>query len=165
MHHVHLHPRSLPVSHTEHSVERHLLLFQLSSLSQHWEQLLFSTGGAINLKKSHWYLMAWTWKNGVPKLATIQESPGELKLTTGYNAIPDEVPRIQVTTSFRTLGVFLAAPGCQKKQFQILCQHAEHYRSQVLPSTLTPDEGFSSYMAFLWPKLGYPLPCCSLTQK
>lgn len=129
--------------------ERHLLLSQLSSLSQHRERLLFSTGGAINLKKSHWYLMAWTWKNGVPKLATIQESPGELKLTTGYNAIPDEVPRIQVTASFRTLGVFLVASGCQKKQFQILCQHAEHYRSQVLPSTLTPDEGFSSYMAFL----------------
>jgi hypothetical protein len=129
--------------------ERHLLLSQLSSLSQHRERLLFSTGGAINLKKSHWYLMAWTWKNGVPKLATIQESPGELKLTTGYNAIPDEVPRIQVTASFRTLGVFLAASGCQKKQFQILCQYAEHYHSQVLPSTLTPDEGFSSYMAFL----------------
>jgi hypothetical protein len=41
-------------SHREvaHTVEH------LSSLAQYWERLLFSTGNAINLQKSHWYLMA-----------------------------------------------------------------------------------------------------------
>jgi hypothetical protein len=31
----------------------------LFCLAQHWERFLFSTGGTINLQKSHWYLMAW----------------------------------------------------------------------------------------------------------
>jgi len=46
------------------------LMQWLSLLSQHWEQLLFTTGGAINFQKSHWYLMSWLWKNGIPHLAT-----------------------------------------------------------------------------------------------
>jgi len=34
---------------------------QLQKSSQHWERLLFTTGGAINinLQKSHWYLTFW----------------------------------------------------------------------------------------------------------
>jgi hypothetical protein len=39
------------VSETEHIVGKP------SRLAQHWERLLFTTGGAINFKKSHWYLM------------------------------------------------------------------------------------------------------------
>jgi hypothetical protein len=34
----------------------------LATLSQQWERLLFSTGGGINLLKSFWFLMSWTWK-------------------------------------------------------------------------------------------------------
>jgi hypothetical protein len=46
------------------------LIQWLSFLSQHWEWLLFTIGGAINFQKSHWYLMSWLWKNGIPHLAT-----------------------------------------------------------------------------------------------
>jgi hypothetical protein len=53
-----------PNREVEHLIQR------LSILSQHWERLLFTTGGAINFQKSHWYLMSWLWKNGIPHLAT-----------------------------------------------------------------------------------------------
>jgi hypothetical protein len=35
---------------TAHTVEK------LTELAQHWEKLLFTTGGALNLQKSHWYI-------------------------------------------------------------------------------------------------------------
>jgi hypothetical protein len=38
---------------TEHLVSR------LTTLGQHWERLLFSTGEAINFQKNHWYLLQW----------------------------------------------------------------------------------------------------------
>jgi hypothetical protein len=57
------------------------LIQWLSFLSQHWEWLLFTIGGAINFQKSHWYLMSWLWKNGIPHLATSRQSPGKLSLT------------------------------------------------------------------------------------
>ncbi len=31
----------------------------LTNLSQHWEGLLYSTGGGVNLQKSHWVLMSF----------------------------------------------------------------------------------------------------------
>ncbi len=43
----------------------------LAILSQQWERLLFSTGGGINLLKSFWFLMSWTWKNGITTLTPI----------------------------------------------------------------------------------------------
>jgi len=44
---------------------RHMV-HKLGRLGQHWERLLFTTGGAINLQKSHWYLMTWLWKKWHP---------------------------------------------------------------------------------------------------
>ncbi len=83
------------------------LIQWLSFLSQHWEWLLFTIGGAINFQKSHWYLMSWLWKNGIPHLATSRQSPGKLSLTTGYQTLKDVVPRLEPTEGFRTLGVYI----------------------------------------------------------
>lgn len=51
------------------------------------------------------------------------------------------------------------------KQTKILRQHSEQYYIQVNTSTLSSDEAYTSYMHYLQPKLIYPLPCSSLTQK
>jgi hypothetical protein len=63
----------------------------LIAVAQHWEKLLFSTGGAINMQKSFWYLMAWVW-NGVPSLVTM--------ITSRSNTAPIQVPCLDVTDSF-----------------------------------------------------------------
>jgi hypothetical protein len=38
-------------------------------------------------------------------------------------------------------------------------------QSALPTSTLAPDEAFWSHMTYLRPKLTYPLPCSSLTEK
>jgi hypothetical protein len=143
---------------------RHMV-HKLGRLGQHWERLLFTTGGAINLQKSHWYLMTWLWKNGIPHLASIQQALGDLSLTTGYNKHHEIVPRLQPSTSFRTLGVYIAPSGRQNKQAQILRQHSENYQSKVKKASFTSDEAYLSYMSYLRPRLIYPLPCSLLTQQ
>jgi hypothetical protein len=59
---------------TQHAEIIHIVN-KLKRLAQHWEKLLFTTGGAINLQKRFWYLIAWQWKNGQPKLVTIPQDP------------------------------------------------------------------------------------------
>jgi hypothetical protein len=98
---------------------------QLGVLAQHWECLLYSTGDAINMQKSHWYLISWIWKNGIPRLATIKTTPAGLELTTGHNNIPESVPRIEPTQSFCTLGVYIAGSGKQTKQATVLRAHSD----------------------------------------
>jgi hypothetical protein len=90
---------------------------------------------------------------------------GDMNLTSGYSTIATTVPRIEVTDSFLTLGVYISPSGSQQKQMKILRQYSDRYFINVSASTLTPDEAFSSYMQYLRPQLIYPLPCCSLTQQ
>jgi hypothetical protein len=140
------------------------LTTKIGCLAQHWERLLFSTGGAINLQKSHWYLMFFRWLKGIPVLCTKQLAPASLQLTSGYSSTPDTVPRIEVNEAFRTLGVYIAPNGSQTTQYNILRQYAVNYSSCIIHSTLTSDEAFLSYMIHLRPKLVYPLAVSSLTQ-
>jgi hypothetical protein len=41
------------------------LIMNLKRLSQEWESLLYSTGGALNLSKCFWFLLSWRWHNGL----------------------------------------------------------------------------------------------------
>jgi len=113
---------------TNRNRETNHLVSRLAQLSQHWEQLLFTTGGAIYFQKSHWYLMTWLWKNGIPRLATISQSPVSMMLTTGTDPLQEMVPRIEPTDGFRTLGVYLTPAGQYKKQVKILRAHAEMFK-------------------------------------
>jgi hypothetical protein len=56
----------------------------LTEKSQAWERLLFPTGGALNLNKSHWFLMHWQWINGTAILDPIDHDR-QLLLTAGYD--------------------------------------------------------------------------------
>jgi hypothetical protein len=148
---------------TNRCLEVEHLLERLAKLSQHWERLLFTTGGTINFQKSHWYVMSWIWKNGVPQLTTARQSPATMSLTTGVSPLADTVPRIEPTTCFRTLGVYITLSGNYRHQVKILCFQAEKFKSQLLSTNLTASEAYCCYMIYIRPKLNYPLPCVSLT--
>lgn len=68
---------------------------QLQALAQHWECLLYATGGAINLQKSFWYLLFWTWKKwcALP-FNCLKSSWQYLRLTSGSSPSSQIVPHI-----------------------------------------------------------------------
>ncbi len=142
-----------------HTVQR------LTTLGQHWERLLFSMGGAINMQKSFWYLMAWTWKNGQAKLLPPSQIQDTLNMTAGYSAQRQRVPMLDPKDSFRTLGIYISPSGSQTKQAKILRQHAEDYKTLISTSKLTSDAAYCSYIQYIRPQLIYPLPCSALTQQ
>lgn len=136
----------------------------LARLAQHWEWLLLSTGGALNLNKSFRYLIPWSCKNGIPHLRSISQSPGSLPLTVGTTPQPTSVPRIEPSTSFQTPGVHISRSGCQTKQFQILHNHTQQYYDLISSSSISAIEAFLSYFVHPRPKISYPLPCSMLTR-
>jgi len=140
------------------------LVNRLSALGQHWEKLLFSTGGAINFQKSHWYLMSWLWRQGIPKLATIKQTPASIALSTGANSMLDIVPRIEPTQGFRTLGVYVTPSGQYSRQIKVLRKYAEQFKQDILSSHMTPSEAYCCLMMYIRPKLNYPVPCVSMTE-
>jgi hypothetical protein len=116
----------------------------LKQLAQHWERLLFTTVGALNLQKSFWYLITWKWKGGVPRLANINHSRMTLALTSGYNTTQEEIPRMALKAAFCTLGIYISPSGSQTKQTQILRNYAQEYHEKIISA---------------------PLACMSLTQE
>jgi hypothetical protein len=45
-----------------------------------WEGGIRATGGAIEPKKSHWYLVDFDWKEGIPIYKSVKQSEGQLKV-------------------------------------------------------------------------------------
>mmetsp|Transcript_7234 Transcript_7234/g.10506 ORF Transcript_7234/g.10506 Transcript_7234/m.10506 type:complete len:281 (-) Transcript_7234:3541-4383(-) len=97
---------------------------ELTKLAQHYERLLWSTGGALNILKCSWVLISWVWKNGRAKLATKTQAPATLRLTSGDSPTMQTVPRLDPTETYRTLGVFINGSGSTTQAKEILRGHA-----------------------------------------
>lgn len=53
---------SLPKMQIHNPAEKfNISLYRLHNIAQEWERLLFSTGGALNLQKSFWFVFSWEW--------------------------------------------------------------------------------------------------------
>lgn len=141
------------------------VLDDLTRLSQHYEKLLYTSGGALNIKKCHWILMAWKWVYGRAYLMHSKECPGQLFLTSGSSTDPEEVPRLEPTTSYRTLGVHITVTGSMKKAMALNRQKSEDYAGLLGNSTLNRCEAYFSYILYFFPKISYSLPLMTFTQK
>mmetsp|Transcript_22670 Transcript_22670/g.32458 ORF Transcript_22670/g.32458 Transcript_22670/m.32458 type:complete len:1353 (-) Transcript_22670:2923-6981(-) len=137
----------------------------INLLAQHYERLLTATGGALNIQKCHWQLLTWIWTDGSARLATIEESPGEIKLTSGYNQEEEEVPRKEYNTGYRTLGIYISANGEMKKSFKIHRDISEKFAGLLHTSTLNRIESYFAYTLYFYPKISYALPVTTYTRK
>jgi hypothetical protein len=61
-----------------------------------WEWILFSSGGALELKKCFWYLVYWQWVYGHPQMAPNNSCPGIIALTSGNIPNYTVIPRFKV---------------------------------------------------------------------
>jgi hypothetical protein len=64
--------------------------------AQIWEQLLYSSGGALELKKCFWYLIYWQWVNDHPQMAMNLFCPGIIALTSGNIPNYQVIPRLEL---------------------------------------------------------------------
>jgi hypothetical protein len=109
------------------SQELTITVRQLQQLAQEWERLLFSTGGALNLNKSFWFAMTWKWKAGKATLETISQWPENLYMTSGSEPAAVPVLRVDSTSTYRTLGVFLTPSGDTTGSYSIVKEQSELY--------------------------------------
>jgi len=83
----------------------------------------------------------------------MSQSPKEPKLISGGNALEE---RTEPYHAFRTLGVYIAPSGCQKKQIEILRNHVQIYHDQLHSASLLPLEACLSYLLNLHPQINRP---------
>jgi len=120
---------SLQENSTALNANQMITLRKMTNIGQRWERLLFSTGGALNLQKSFWILLTWSWKNG--HLVAKDQHPLQLKLTSGYDTTPVEVPWLDPHEGFCTLGAYISPSGSMALMITNLSRIAIEYATSI----------------------------------
>jgi hypothetical protein len=68
----------------------------MQQVAQTWERLLYSSGGALELRKCFWYLMYWEWRDGHPYLVPNVSMLGVIALTQGHVPNYTVIDRLEV---------------------------------------------------------------------
>ena len=142
------------------------LTAHMEKIAQDFERKLFSTGGRLNLKKFFWYLISWRWNpDGTSKMATLEQSPAELKLSQGYKFLEKiQLERVACDTAKRTLGTWINPQGTMKNkdptlpsEFTIKEQQITALANAINQSYLSKKEAHMAYFGILHAKVGYAM--------
>jgi hypothetical protein len=142
------------------------MITELQHIAQTWEKLLHYSGGALNLKKCHWWMMYWEWTDGRPMLRPHRPDDPSVQLTKGRDTTPHIIKHSGTTQANRILGVFLAPNGDFTKQLSKLRQKAHQYSSRLRKSRLTPNEAYTFYRTtYYLPAMTYTLPALACDEE
>ena len=131
----------------------------LATIAQTWEQLLFFSGGSLNLQKCSWYAMHWTWEKGRPSLHPIHQNDTTLQLTTqGDTTSSTTIRRTPLNKANRILGVYLSPDGDFTTQLQILKTKADDFAFSLRSPRLTPQDAHTFHRTTYGPSMRYVLP-------
>ena len=120
------------------------VMSRLTIAAQQHERTLFATGGKLALQKCTWVLVKWAWVEGKATLTTIddhdQHSIGKLLLQQSETREEVEIPRLNPSNAYRTLGAWIAADGNQQHQLEVLQERVATWEEAIGRSSLTPKE-------------------------
>jgi hypothetical protein len=141
---------------------------KLAAMSQTWEKLLFSSGGALELSKCFYYLIYWEWRDGIPNMVRKVDMPTTnlpICLTSGTDSEKVRIYQRDITESHKTLGVMMTPTGSEDAQTEYLCQTANQLSSLVATSRLARFDAFMAYRACWFPAVGYSLSTTTMSER
>ena len=137
------------------------LIGRMEKDAQWWNDLLWASGGALEIPKCSYHLIQSNWTNdGNPFLeATITAPPLYLQSPTGQI----QVSRLSNYKSHKTLGHYVNPHGSMHSQLQQLIKQSKHFAELVQTNMLTKEETRIMYQAIYIPSITYTLSNTHLT--
>ncbi len=131
------------------------------------EQLLFTSGGALELSKCSYYVMHWEWINGLPQLTPKNEVAEIKKITLTSGTSPQQIEILQCDPSeaHKTLGVYVAPNGNEHTQEEYLNTKSHQIASLVSSLQLTKSEAWMVYQICWIPAVTYSLSTTTMSAK
>jgi len=80
-------------SNAEEDMEQ--MLSELEQGAQKWEELLFASGGGLQLKKCFWQGVFWKWHNGKPQMATSEDFPATIEINDTATGAKKTIKRLE----------------------------------------------------------------------
>ena len=89
----------------------------LQKTAQWWEELLYATGGKLELSKCFFYLLHWTFNDlGHPTLATPEEMRKEIKIRQSEDQLEVEITQKPCQEAHKTLGIMTKPIGDSEEE-------------------------------------------------
>ena len=141
------------------------LLKLLTHDAQLWSDLLWKSGGSLELLKCTYHLSFYKFAtDGTPYLQCGQVGP-PVEVKTGDSSCIQTIPSRSAYNAYKTLGCFKSPSGTQATQLKDLTHKCDRHARIVSTSALTRAEGWIYYYSKYLTGPGYPLPVCHFTQK
>jgi hypothetical protein len=145
-------------------------LLQLTQLlqtdAQHWEKLLFTSGGKLELTKCFFYMLYWKFdEDGMPTLTPKAEIPHKLMLYQGNETEQTEIEQKDCSEAHKTLGVMKAPNRSQVGQIQKLKAKCDEHATAILSNSVTNSDALLAYRVYHMTSVGYSLGTTYITQK
>lgn len=142
------------------------MLCGLEIMAQKWEKLLYSTGGALELKKCFYYLVYWKWDDGIPYMSTGEDfSDTSINLTYGGDNEQKQIERKETDESHRTLGVMVTPNGDFGAQHTKQKRFDHDYGHRLQASNLSPELSRLSHSMQYLAAMTYALPVTTFSKK
>jgi exonuclease III len=127
--------------------------------AQLWSDLLWSSGGALELSKCSYQILHWEFgTDGTPKIVTELVDEVVPVMNPDGTGITDLIPQLEVTKEHKTLGTYQSFSCTQARQLEALQDKCDNYRNMLSKSFLNQEECWTFYFAIFLPSVGYPLP-------
>jgi hypothetical protein len=122
---------------TMHEKDITQLATEMQDIAQHWEQLLYTTGGALALEKCFFVAIDWSFTKDEYTLCQPSEMNTSITLTSGSN-YQDSIPIVQSCPSegHCNLGAWLAPDGNNVADLRVLCNTGKTMSTNIAASHL-----------------------------
>jgi exonuclease III len=140
------------------------ILSRMRHDAQLWHDILWTSGGALELSKCQYHLMQWNFTMaGAPILETGTDPENHIELTgpTGDTLV---ITQLGCGTSYKTLGALVEPLQHQQTQYRSLLKNARLHTKLLATSSCKHNHAWVYYFSVFLRSVGYALPICHLTQ-
>jgi hypothetical protein len=134
------------------------ILNDTQRMAQWWENLLFSTGGKLELSKCFYYVIYWIYNHeGEASMLDTTALPQQVHLTDSETSSDIIIENKRCTASHKTLGAMENPSGCYTDEVDRLRAKAQSIATQVSCCSLRPSEAKIMYHTMYLPSISYSL--------
>ena len=138
---------------------------KIKDIATTWEQLLFLTGGKLELSKCFWIPIVWGWKQGSPVLKKPSPRNRDLYLLESETHEEILIPLASTADAHKRLGIRFSIDGSWREEYRYWKQFTTEFVKKVKYAKLDRIGGHHTYATIWCSKFRYSSPCIGIGRK
>ena len=141
------------------------LIRRMQHDAQLWNDLLWASGGDLELPKCSYHVLLWKFSSSGAPLLEAGKFGDAIVVKSGDRNRNESITQKSAYTAHKTLGHYKEPSGNQRKQYYALKAKSDKAAKFVACSPLDRRMAWTYFFVCYLPGVGYPLPNCYFTFK